>query len=813
MIEVGLGGLVIFACYAVLCTFSGIALASRLPWQKGSPTILPVAFGVALGPFLLGFAAIFSLTVAGGQAGAFHLWITGLVLALPIFLLRRGAIWSGPAQEPFSFADHVLGAALFLVAVALLFISVFTPLTQNDALEYLSAARAVYENNWIGSYPVLEPLTNSDGFYGPWTHPPLYVAMLYLVDVLQGHSEAPGLARLIAPWFALAGAFVVFGLSRGLGRAVALGAALVFLSTPLLFLGAASALLDPLPISGFALLLVAIVFLGGDTRGRGVCVGLVLGLCLWTHSLAILYVPLALVGIVVTRGIRHWRIWAHESVVALTTGLLAGGAHYVRNTFLFGAPISDNPLVFAVTRLAWDEYFIINRGLDSVTATFQYGVLKGWFAFEAFGFSFWGMAVGGAALVLALRRNLIRTVVNGSGAINQGQHLLVVLLGILITYYAGVILSVLLGIDLMVKNERYLLSIQALVAIFCGFGYFALAGRIARFAGRLGPLVRSAAALTLGVALVGQTGLFVQYGLSKNNLSFSELGRDFQQTLGQVPDYQLIEYLRTQTPADAVVFSLKPSDMYYAQRRQIGYLDPRLVPVYEAAGAEEALILLKDLGVSYIHVPSYGLPPLYNSPVIEIMRDRRATTLRYSNAGGQIYELTPSAPASEQRTDITPGAVTWSREALFELGGRKRLSSVGSSNLTALDGNTSVAQSPLGLFQRSLLTLIRTGGPDLPSGAVAVRGGSELGVDLQLSGRGLMTLIVVEYPGVEGLPRSTPLGTFELSDTYPSLAYSRRILLDPATTSVSVVLQQQGQSTLTVDTATVTEYTGSETTP
>lgn len=468
----------------------------------------------------------------------------------------------------------------------------------------------------------------------------------------------------------MTGTFTVFGLARSLNRTTALAAALVFLSTPLLFLGAASSLLDALPISGFAILLSVVIFIGGSTRYRGVVIGLALGISLWTHSLAILYIPLALMGIVVINGVQKWRDWTVEGLVALSIGLLTGGAHYVRNIFLFGAPISDNPLVFSLPTLAWNEYFIINRGLASTTAMLQYGDLKGWFSFEAFGFSFWGMAVGAIALAWTIRRSLVDLVIHGLGALEQRQRLLVVLLCLLVTYYGGLALSVLLGIDLMIKNERYLLSIQALVAVFCSFGYFTMANGVGRLVSYRGPLVMNAAALLLGVVMVGKAVLFVQYTLSKYNLEWSEIGQDFRKTLSRVPEYQLIEYLRTQTPLDSLIFSLKPADMYYAQRRQIGYLDPRLVPVYEADNAAQALASLKALGVNYIHVPAYGLPPLYNSPLRQVLRDGRATTLRYSNAGGQIYELIPGPVSLEVRTDITSGVM-----ALYERWDRKPISS------------------------------------------------------------------------------------------------------------------------------------------
>ena len=43
--------------------------------------------------------------------------------------------------------------------------------------------------------------------------------------------------------------------------------------------------------------------------------------------------------------------------------------------------------------------FACRGGIDSWLERLQYGVLKGWFAFEAYSISFWLMAWGGALYV------------------------------------------------------------------------------------------------------------------------------------------------------------------------------------------------------------------------------------------------------------------------------------------------------------------------------------------------------------------------------------------------------------------------------
>lgn len=192
MIEASFDGMAIFAFFAALSTLSGIVISRRLNWRADAPSIMPIVFGAALGPFLLGIASIISLTVAGGKSGMAHLAIVSVVVGFPLLLPAGVSKRTGSVRECWSFSDYALVPALAAVIAALLLISIFIPLTQNDSLEYASAARVMFENNWIGSYPVLDPEANTSGFYGPWTHPPLYVALIYIVDVMQGHSDAPG---------------------------------------------------------------------------------------------------------------------------------------------------------------------------------------------------------------------------------------------------------------------------------------------------------------------------------------------------------------------------------------------------------------------------------------------------------------------------------------------------------------------------------------------------------------------------------------------------------------------------------------------
>ncbi|MGB3271997.1 MAG: hypothetical protein WBA66_03765, partial [Xanthobacteraceae bacterium] len=406
MIEISPSGLALLLAIILLCMVAGWFWSRNLPWSQEAHRVhMPALAGLALGPFLFAMSGVVVLGLLPGASHQTHLLaslclIAGALLAGWLFGRGRVQRFVPPSEARLTIGELALVAALAFAAAALLFISVFVPLTQNDSLEYATVGRILFEARTLAAYPVLNPETNSAGFFGPWTHPPLYVAAIYLVEIIQGHAQAPGALRLISPWFLLTATGVVYATGALVDRRTGLASALIFVTTPLLFLGAGSALLDALYVSAFALLVAALSSIEARPVARGAIIGATIGLGLWTHSVAVLFLPLGLAGLVIHRGVLNVRKLAREMTAAVVFALLVGGWWYWRNIVLFGSPISDNPAVFALPSLHWNDYFVINRGLDTPVAMIQYGILKGWFSFEALSITYWGMVVGFAAVLV-----------------------------------------------------------------------------------------------------------------------------------------------------------------------------------------------------------------------------------------------------------------------------------------------------------------------------------------------------------------------------------------------------------------------------
>lgn len=814
MIEISPSGMALLLAIILLCMVAGWFWSRNLPWSQEAHRVhMPALAGLALGPFLFAMSGVVVLGLLPGASHQTHLLaslclIAGALLAGWLFGRGRAQRFVPPSEARLTIGELALVAALAFAAAALLFISVFVPLTQNDSLEYATVGRILFEARTLAAYPVLNPETNSAGFFGPWTHPPLYVAAIYLVEIIQGHAQAPGALRLISPWFLLTATGVVYATGALVDRRTGLASALIFLTTPLLFLGAGSALLDALYVSAFALLVAALASIEARPVARGAIVGATIGLGLWTHSVAVLFLPLGLVGLAIHRGVLNVRELTREVAVAVAFALLVGGGWYWRNIVLFGSPISDNPAVFALPSLHWDDYFLINRGLDTPVAMIQYGILKGWFSFEALSITYWGMMVGFAAVLLAGGgKKALFVTLRGSSTI-PSRGVLYLAFGLVGVYLAGLIVSVLLGLDLMVKNERYILPMQVLAAIGAGVGYLFVLDKIAIWMNQAAALFRLLGMAVLAVALSIQCGIFARYTLSKNDLNVANVGRQsFSDVLSKVPEYRLTDYLRNEIPSGALVLSLKPSDMYYADRRMVSYLDERLIPFYAIKDPQEGAAYLQKVAIIYVHVPDYGIPSFYNSALYEILRSSKLSDLLVSNIGGQIYRLNPVAEMERSVRydsalfDVGSDASaiqTVVKEEGFALGGRKATSQIN----TGTGGESSLqitAGLPLDLFHRHWRTRLRlrmVGSNG--QGLLPVSPGAEYAWDIELSGRGAVALLLDFYDQHGVRLSSRQLTTFEMTREMSPRQFGQRFLVPEGGHHVQASLWLSGKTELEI---------------
>ncbi len=214
---------------------------------------MPVAIGILLGPFLFAFVAVTLFALAPGLPLWSYPSIAGGVLLATRFaatMLSRAPTACGRAtasRRATGMERFWLGCLLVWIAAAVTS-AIVHPLLQNDALEYMMVASELARVRDLSIYPLVNADASISGFFAPWTHPPLFVSTLAAVMGLESTLGSMGSARLVSVWFLSAAVAGTVGLGRTRSQLDGTLGGVVLVSTPLLFLGADSSLVDSLPV-------------------------------------------------------------------------------------------------------------------------------------------------------------------------------------------------------------------------------------------------------------------------------------------------------------------------------------------------------------------------------------------------------------------------------------------------------------------------------------------------------------------------------------------------------------------------------------
>ncbi|WP_142587775.1 hypothetical protein [Pseudorhizobium halotolerans] len=749
-------------------------MSTTLGWQLfsrfTSEANLRFLLGIASAPFLFGLSSAAALYALPGSD--WQLAFATVFLGASVLILSRKSTLAMPPVT----LQGILLLGFFLIAFGILGAnSWLLPTDGNDALEYMTVARDVFESRSLEHYPALAPETTRSGFFASWTHPPLYVAAMHLANLAQGSADASGLSRLIPVWFLLSATASTLCAALSLGRISAAAAVAALLSVPVLVGGIPGAAIDSLPVAGSALVLAIVAGISGSQLKRGVAVGAALGLALWSHSIAILLLPMAVAVSACWWGPRRWRQAAVEVGASLTLAAIIAGIPYGRNYIAFGTLISDSPLVFTLESLDWSGYFDLSRSVDTWPARIQYGLFKAFSEPDNLGWIFW-FAAGGAVIIIwrELRRGFAPTLL-AERQPNDGPILASLIF--VTVYFAGVVATLAIGSTMMVRNERYLLIITPAAAILAGrvIGYSLLRVRSFRSLSPVRAIVHISVVVAAALATLPALNLW------RHQVPSPELlDRDARTALvGSSLYSRPMLWISENLPKDAKILAIRPSHMFHADRRMVSYLDPRLVPFYDARTDDEAVTALKRLDITHVQLPGYYIPPVYKSRLQNFLSDPSETALEYSDQGGnQVYALTPDDVRYGSPVSLDPSDVQWTKQTIYPFFGVNIGRLFGAAEeLLAPDG-TSITSTPLGLFHKVMFTT--------------------LSVDLKPAAKGLRVRISFEGNGFLTVFGRTEQGLFRLGE----LAVNGRqefIRRSMHTLPLNgIIVEQRGNSSITI---------------
>lgn len=786
-------GCLFFAAWVAASSLVAATASATLPWSSEARRAgLPVAFGIAVAPFMLGILVILAMWLLGGYSQTAHsLFVAGAVLACGV------AVWPRWRRRNRTSHRRWINTGIWLwpllvAAAYVAFVAFRSPFSANDPLEYATVGRVLFESRTLASYPVLSAETNFAGFFGPWTHPPLYVALLYFANVIGG-TEADSVAKLFSPWFTLSSMVLVVAMGRFKDETTAFAAAAIYLATPLLLSGAVSAHIDPLAAAGFAVALAAIIGFRARPIASGIVQGVAIGLAMWTHSQAVLLLPVMLFAIVAYEGWADWRrLIVQCASVVFAAGVVASWP-YLRNYEIYGSFISDNHAIYALKNLGWDQYFRSSRGYQYWPDRVQFGILKAWNT-ASYGIGYWLMPIGIVVFVSRALSRVPRSTLLKGFMDRVPDRWLLAPLGAVLCYFAGVLLSTLAGIDLMIRNDRYQIITAPAAALFAGYVVSVAIDRIRasifrrRLWGRsLSAFMLVAALLVVGIA---STRLPTQAetisGIVRSNSA------EFPHRL------EVARTLRDYVPKGELVLSMRPSDMYYADRKMVSYLDPRLVSFYNEPDTDRAHKMLRALGIEYVYMPNYFMPPVYNSRLKDIIADRRFSEIAVATPNARLYRLVDS-PDSGQGPALSFGGEgnCWT----------VALNTTGAKGKVYCGSERSVV-APRSIFNQRLqkATLVSGMGEDLSKvhsgAALQVKGAQEYRLDLGLEGRAYVDVLVYYY-GENGrfLAKEALGNTVVVKGNVTTVPF--RLVVPESATAARIAINHEGRSFVRVEFATL----------
>ena len=437
-------------------------------------------FGIALivGPILMIWLFTILLHIAPGQHAAFYL-ILPLVpfLGFTLFGLSQARQDLGSSLSKFFTRPAIglfnlgIGLSAFVCLVfglgGLVALAIAVPANANDPLEYFSLARHLAEtrNGWV--YPIIDSEA-TDGFTARWTHPLGYINLLTYSYLLQGTGETSFVARFVAPYFAFALAILLIAFAGFRRKVSGLLTALFLVSTPLFYGLVVQYHIDPTRIAAFTAAIAATWLVAqAPSVPRGLLAGLACGASMFCHSIGILTLPIALPIYILLA--RRARIWVHIVVVAqmLLLSLLMLSLRYSINMSVFGSPIADSVDIWSYPELGVEHSRLVERMMETPVDRLVNGAFMGFRQIDLFGPFYYVFVL---ALGVWLWRNRggwsrpfesLRKQVWRSEA-DPALPALLVVLG-----YTGIMLLTLIaGTDLAVKNARYVLTMQPFLLIF-----------------------------------------------------------------------------------------------------------------------------------------------------------------------------------------------------------------------------------------------------------------------------------------------------------------------------------------------------------
>ena len=640
-----------------------------------------VVVSMACGPILLSLFLRLLLMFFPGNSSVFYLT---LIFLLVSFLAIKQLISSNIVASVnqyfrgvkqlllWPFNNYKLTPTLLFAFLLLTFsYMIWMPILEADALQYSAVSHFIYADRSTALYPVVSPLDN--GYYAISSHPLSYYMFTVLDSLIQGEATIFIVKTVSIYYFiCIFMAFYLiarmfFGNQNKSCETIALAAVLLVLVVPGLYRQMASVSIDIYRISFAVLTFLATVHLFHRkiymVSIRAVCLtGLVLGCAIYTHSLSlVLYMPIVTALIFYMQS-KYWSqdLKSLKSVVLkvsllVCVSFVVGGEQYLSNFIRVGSPVSDSlPLFTMVDHLNLGLWRESQQDIFDTTTKLS----------RLFG-GFYSLVMFGPSLLITLAL-MVFIFFRGVREVKYIRFLVLCLIPIG-TFYGLATCLLLLGNNELIANYRYLLTpmvYSCITAAILGVKEFQhwksvfikpdqvtgaqqIGGSIAKpslWIRLKSTSVRTGTAIVV-LYLFGYIS-FVSFGFMARNLYENRKVLSPITNIGavtQLSDTKKIKFFReieNFIPNNSLTLTFRQNEFgFFTNKNFVRHYDPRVADFYRAENEKAALRVLKDLGITHIHVPIYSLDTISGSYLGAILTSPEMSNLLFSDPFQQLYEI------------------------------------------------------------------------------------------------------------------------------------------------------------------------------
>lgn len=575
------------------------------------------------------------------MAAIYSVYLLLLLFSLVKRKNLQGLFTNESVPKMSAFEKFITAVSFGAIAASLILIfsfSVFFPTIGNDPLGYAVMSDVFYKYKDLTVYPMIDR-NITGGYYAASTHPLGYYMLLVWQLIVAKGSMWMLKTTSFTVCFLQAVMFIGFFGRKDLAKGAF--AALLLCATPLyLYVGRINHI-DPLRLLSFTcVVLWLIVMTENNAKRYLIPFVFFLAMNLFVHSLGVLTVFILFIPFMIYySGGYVYKFITYSLIVLFATAI--GGMRYLQNLIEFHKPFVNKVFIFAdLPKLAGHhaDFLEIYRGLDTFKDRVMNGLLSPFTSYTAFDISYW------VFVLLAVMYLLVR---NRSKAVN-------ILILIVAGFYAIVFASYLAGSLTLIKNNRYILTVQPAVVLCIVYILFQ------RMSGKLRPVLLRGLLLIIMIS-----SLTVLYRDAKdslriaavNNINFSSLLKPERVKIKNANRgaWNILTYINENTPKDSVFLVFRQSEFaYYAKRKFYRYLDLAMIPAYKAKTVADAYDILIKMGIRYIYLPNYAIAAVQYSKISGIIGNAKYAKLIMKDGGYKLYQLNRK-PNSENYFNVCSG--------------------------------------------------------------------------------------------------------------------------------------------------------------